>query len=117
MNKRQELIAAIEKEMIQVMGEGQLDFMRDCDICVIPEEHLRRLCESQSVTVLNLLSPMNSDFQILSDNNLEECKETSFGGVIHIPTIGNATFNGSAGVNYTEGKIEISLDIPLTLYS
>lgn len=117
MNKRQELIAAIEKEMIQVMGEGQLDFMRDGDICVIPEEYLRRLCESQSVTVLNLLSPMNSDFQILSDNNLEECKETSFGGVIHIPTIGNATFNGSAGVNYTEGKIEISLDIPLTLYS
>lgn len=117
MNKREELIAAIEKEMIQVMGEGRLDFMRDGDICVIPEEHLRRLCESQSVTVLNLLSPMNGDFQILSDNNLEKCRETSFGGVIRIPTIGIVTFNGSAGVNYTEDKIEISLDIPLMLYS
>lgn len=117
MSRKKELIAAIRNEMIRVMREEQLEFMRDGDMYVFPEEHLRILRESQSITVLNLLSPMNSDFQILEEDNLEECTETSFGGVITIPTIGNSTFNGSAGVNYSESKIDISLDMPLTLYS
>ena len=117
MNRREEHIAVIKKEMIRIIREERLNFMRDGDMYVFPEEHLRILRESQSITVLNLLSPMNSDFQILEEDNLRECTETSFGGVITIPTIGNSTFNGSAGVNYSESKIDISLNMPLTLYS
>lgn len=41
MNRREEHIAVIKKEMIPIIREERLNFIRDDDMNVFPEEHLR----------------------------------------------------------------------------
>lgn len=100
MTKKDNLKAAIKKEMIQLIRKGELEFSLNGELYIVPKELVSFLLESQSLDVLNLLYPKDKDFNVLDDESLEECAEASFGGVVNVPNIGYCTFNGCVEVSY-----------------
>lgn len=116
MTKKDNLKAAIKKEMMQLIRKGELEFSWKKELYIVPKEHVNFLVESQSLDVLNLLYPKDKDFNVLEDEDLEECAEVSFGGVVNVPNIGYCTFNGCAEVSYMNREFDICIIMPVKLY-
>lgn len=116
MKKEDELKTAIKKEMIRLIRNEKLEFKVQSDIYVVPKEHVRYLVESQSLEVLNLLYPKDCNSNVLENDHLEKCVETSFDGVVNIPNKNNrCAFDGSTEVSYVDDKFVVSLKLPITL--
>lgn len=115
MTKKENLLAAIKKEIIRQIREGEMEFNQNGITYIVPKEHITLLLSTQSLEVLNLSYPKDSDAKVLENDCLEECTETSFDGEVNIPNMGYRKFNGSAKVSYKDREFGIRIIMPVRL--
>ena len=57
MTKKENLLAAIKKEMIRQIREGEMEFKQNGTTYIVPKEHITLLLSTQSLEVLNISYP------------------------------------------------------------